>query len=40
MNSEYEVKSSVYVTVFINIVCIRGCKRNIQMFKIPSDTIT
>jgi hypothetical protein len=34
VKSKYEVNSNVYVTVFINIVCIRECKQNIQMYKL------
>jgi len=36
MISEYEVKSGIYVTVFINTVCIRGVKETFRFLKYHS----
>lgn len=33
MKSEYEVKSGIDVTVFINTVCIRGVKETFRFLK-------
>jgi len=36
MISDYEVKSGIYVTVFINTVCIRGVKETFIFLKYHS----
>lgn len=33
MISEYEVKSGIYLAVFINTVCIRGVKETFRFLK-------